>query len=193
MSKRLEDFIRNNRDEFDELEPRIELWGKIVSKLQEQEKVIELPKRKEVKTFSLGFVLRVAATVIVIMGISFVFYIKMQPAGTTPTKVDIAKINPEFAKQQVKYASIVQTGRSELKTLTKSNPELYKEFSAELAKMDSTYKKLNKELVTSPNQERVLRAMIRNLQLQAEVIDQQLNVIEGIKEFKEHQNEIKSI
>jgi hypothetical protein len=191
MSKRLEDFIRNNKVEFDDHEPRAGLWDNIESKLfMEEQPVVELPKKRETKTFSLAYVLRVAAIVIMVMGISFVLYIKNQRANT----VDYAAINPEFAKQRVQYASLVQNKRSELKTLTKSNPELYHEFSTEIAKMDSTYKKLNHDLATSPNQERVLRAMIRNLQVQTEVLNQQLNVIEQFNEFKnQQQHETKSI
>jgi hypothetical protein len=190
MSKRLEDFIRNNKVEFDDLEPRAGLWDNIESKLFLEEPQAELPKKREAKTFSLGFVLRVAAIVIMVMGISFVFYIKNEKAGS----VDYAAINPEFAKQRMHYASLVQSKRTELKTLTKSNPELYKEFSGEIAKMDSTYKRLNHDLATSPNQERVLRAMIRNLQIQTEVLNQQLNVIEQYNEFNTQQkNETSSI
>jgi len=193
MSKRLEDFIKNNRNEFDDLEPRDGLWENIEQGLfihhEQEEKVLELRKQREAKTFSLGFVLRVAAIVTLVMGISFVFYIKTQKAAT----VDYAKINPEYAKEQVHYASLVQSKQSELKRLTKTNPELYHEFSAEIAKMDSTYKKLNIDLATSPNQERVLRAMIRNLQIQTEVLNQQLNVIEQFNEFNQQKNETKSI
>ncbi|MFD2145153.1 hypothetical protein [Mucilaginibacter antarcticus] len=69
MSKRLEDFIHNNRQEFDDLEPRTILWGRIESKLPEQYQ----EKRKEGRTFSLGFVLRVAAAVILVMGVAFLF------------------------------------------------------------------------------------------------------------------------
>jgi hypothetical protein len=71
---------------------------------------------------------------------------------------------------------------------------LYKEFSGELAKMDQTYKKLNSDLANSPNQERVLRAMIRNLQIQTQVLNQQLIVIEQLnKTKKEQKDEIKNI
>jgi len=187
MSKRLEDFIKNNKYEFDELEPSAGLWDKIEGKLflDEPQQIIELPKKREAKTFSLGFVLRVAAMVIMVMGIGFVAYIKTQSIGGGA--VDYAKINPEFAKQRMHYASLVQTKRTELKTIAKTNPELYKEFSGEIAKMDSTYKRLNQDLATSPNQERVLRAMIRNLQIQTEVLNQQLNVIEQFNEFKSQQ------
>jgi hypothetical protein len=94
----------------------------------------------------------------------------------------------------VHYASLVETKLTELKSASKNDPQLYKEFSAEIAKMDSTYKKLNNDLVTSPNQERVLRAMIRNLQIQTEVLTQQLNVIEQFNQMKKEQkNETKNI
>jgi phage shock protein A len=92
------------------------------------------------------------------------------------------------------YASLVQNQRKELKSIAKSDPDLYKEFSAEIAKMDSTYNRLNRDLATSPNQERVLRAMIRNLQIQSEILNQQLEVIEQINQTKKEQsNDTKNI
>jgi len=188
MSKRLEDFIKKNRAEFDELEPGMDLWNNIEKGLNARESV---PQKREAKMFSLGFVLRVAAIVFVIMTIGFTFYIKNQK----PAPVNLAAINPEYAKQQVQYASLIESKRTELKVLTKSDPELYKEFSSEIAKMDSTYKKLNTDLATSPNQERVLHAMIRNLQIQTEVLNQQLQVIEQFNQMKKNpqSHEIKNI
>jgi len=187
MSKRLEDFIKMNREEFDDLEPSADLWTRIEKHLPAQE--TELKKRGS-KTFSLGFVLRVAASVIVIMGIGFAFYLKNEKKET----IDLAAINPVYAQQQIQYTSLIETKRTELKSIAKSDPQLYKEFSSEIAKMDSTYKKLNADLATSPNQERVLHAMIRNLQIQTEVLNQQLNVVEQFNKMKKEQkNEIKNI
>jgi hypothetical protein len=53
--------------------------------------------------------------------------------------------------------------------------------------MQANYKKLSTDLATSPNQERVLRAMIRNLQVQSEVLNQQLSVIEQFNQSKKQQ------
>lgn len=189
MSKRLDDFIHDNRDEFDDLEPRAALWDNIEKQLFTEEQ--KTPKKREAKTFSLGFVLRVAAIIIMVMGVGFVFYLKNEARKST---VDLAAINPVYAKQQMQLASIVKVKRTELKNVAKFDPQLYKEFSNDLAKMDSTYKKLNAELKTSPNQERVLRAMIRNLQVQTEVLNQQLEVIEQFNQLKNSQkNENKDI
>ncbi|MEO6630216.1 MAG: hypothetical protein ABIN13_00800 [Mucilaginibacter sp.] len=187
MSKRLEEFMKMNREEFDDLEPSADLWSRIEKHLPPQGEEL---KKKEAKTFSLGFVLRVAATVIVVMGIGFGFYLR----GEKKDKIDLAAINPIYAQQQVQYTSLIHSQRTELKSIAKTEPDLYKEFSNEIAQMDSTYKQLNSDLATSPNQERVLRAMIRNLQVQTQVLTQQLDVIEQLnKSKKEQNNETKSI
>ena len=187
MSKRLEEFIKTNREEFDGLEPSASLWSRIEMQLPTQE--IEVKKR-EAKTFSLGFVLRVAATVIVVMGISFYFYMRNEKKGA----IDLAAINPVYAQQQVQYTSQIEVKRNELKSLAKTDPQIYKEFSDQIAQMDSTYKELNTDLATSPNQERVLRAMIKNLQIQTQVLNEQLKVIEQMNNMKkEEQSDVKNI
>ena len=145
------------------------------------------PKKNEAKTFSLGFVLRIAASVIVVMGVSFVFYLRKQN-----NTVNYASINPVYAQQQVQYTKLIANKRIELQTIAKTDPELYKEFSAETAKMDSVYHKLNSDLPNSPNPELVLRAMIKSLEIQTQVLNQQLSIIEQYNQMKK-QNESKSI
>lgn len=182
MSKRLEEFVKTNRDEFEDIEPSAELWGRIEKDLPVQFG----QKKNEAKTFSLGFVLRIAASVIVLMGICFVFYLRKQ------NTINYANINPVYAQQQEQYTKLIANKQIELQSIAKTDPELYKEFSAETAKMDSVYRKLNNDLPTSPNPELVLRAMIKNLQIQTQMLNQQLNIIEQYNQMKE-QNEGKTI
>ena len=181
---RLEEFVKANREEFNDIVPSPDLWSRI-----ERELPIQFAhQKKNERSFSLGFVLRVAASVIVVMGISFIIYLR----SNKPAEVNYASINPVYAQQQTRYVALIANKRTELKTISQSDPELYKEFSAETAKMDSVYKKLRSDLVTSPNPELVLRAMIRNLEVQAEVLNQQLNVIEQYNQMKK-KNESKNI
>ncbi len=187
MSKRLEDFMKANREEFDDLEPSADLWKRIEKHLPAEG---TQPKKREAKMFSLNFVMKVAASIIVVMGIGFGLYLRTEKKQS----IDLASINPTYAKQQVQYASQVETKLSQLKSLTKNDPEMYADFSHEIAKMDSTYKRLNKDLATSPNQELVLRAMIQNLQMQTQVLNQQLNIIEQYNQMKKDpKNDTKSI
>ncbi len=188
MSKQLEDFIRNNRRQFDDLEPGDELWARIEQRLPQPAKEVQL--KRELKTYSLGFVLKIAASIVLIMGIGFFAYLH---TGKKQPGVDLAAINPEYAKQQMHYASLVEAKRTEVRTIAKADPKLYQAFSTEIEKMDATYKKLNHDLATSPNQERVLRAMIRNLQIQTQVLNQQLEVIEQYNNFKTQNHETQSI
>jgi len=187
MSKRLEDFMKANQGGFDDLEPSADLWNRIEKHLPAEGSI---PQKREARTFSLSFVLKVAASIIIVMGIGFFVYVHNEKH----TAVDYAAINPTFAKQQTQYVSMVASKRSELKSLTQNDPEMYQEFSKEIAKMDATYKRLNSELATSPNQEAVLQAMIRNLQTQTEVLNQQLNIIEHYNQMKkDEKNETKGI
>lgn len=185
MSERLTDFIKHNRDSFDNLEPNEAIWPKIEKDLG----LYGYGQTLQKKSFSLGFVLRVAALVIIVMGIGFVCYLQSEK-----THIDLVKINPGYAKQQAHFASLVESKRSELKSVTKADPQLYQEFSNEFLHMDSVYKKLRSELPGSPNREKVLRAMIRNLEMQTEVLNQQLGIVEQYNRMKTAKNdEVKNI
>ncbi|MEO8887159.1 MAG: hypothetical protein ABI367_13930 [Mucilaginibacter sp.] len=185
MNNRLEEFVKANREEFNDIEPSADLWSRIEKELPVQ---LVQQKKNEIKTFSLGFVLRIAASVIIVMAISFVLYLHNENAN----KINYASINPVYAQQRVQYTKLIATKRTELQSLAQADPELYKEFSAETTKMDSIYRKLNSDLATSPNPELVLRAMIKNLEIQTEVLNQQLTIIEQYNQTK-RQNESKNI
>ena len=155
MSDRLENFVKGHRKEFDEFEPPINLWERIEQQLEE-EKVIAPKNPRVVK---LSVVLSIAATLLIVLsaGVVFINYQKTQA-------VNISNINPELANQQVHYASMIETKRSELRKIEKDDPQLYHEFASEIKKMDVSYERLKNDLPTSPNQEETVKAMIRNLQ-----------------------------
>ena len=165
MSKGLEGLIKKHREEFDDLEPSADLWARIEKHLPPQ---FEEPKKREAKTFTLGFVLRVAAAIV--GAVMSVLFGSCTFATLKKDGVDFAAINPVYAQQQVHYTSMIETQRSQLKSIAKSQPELYQQFTSQIAEMDSTYKELTNDLQTSPNQELVLKQMIRNLEIQTQVL-----------------------
>ncbi|WP_207424569.1 hypothetical protein [Desertivirga brevis] len=183
--ERLEQFIRDNRKEFDEFEPSSDLWSRIEKGLDQAEK--KQPKRD--KVVKLKIVLRIAAMFLMFCTFG-ILYIRHQMKAP----IDIASIDPELAKQQSHYVSVIEFKREELVQIRNQEPELYQEFSAELEKLQTNYKKLQKDLKTSPNQEVTLKAMIKNLQVQAQVLNQQLSIIEQLKQLRGTQdNENKGI
>ena len=61
--------------------------------------------------------------------------------------------------------------------------------STDITQLDSSYKSLESQLSTTPNRELLIEAMIQNLQLQLNVLNQQLNIINQIKQSKSNSNE----
>ena len=182
MKERLENFIKDNKKEFDQFEAPANLWEKIEKQLDEKginSSPIGIKKEKVVR---LSLLLKFAATIIVVLGIGLWAY-RYQMTESS----DLSNINPQLAKQQVHYANLIEVKRSELKQIEKEEPQLYSEFSSEIRKMDASYQKLKSDLPGSPNQEETVKAMIRNLQIQTELLNQQLSIIQQINNVKKEQ------
>lgn len=138
-----------------------------------------LPGKKE-PVIKLSMLLKIAATVIVVFSAGLILWRYQQNQVS-----NISNISPKLSKQQIHYASMIEVKQSELKRIEKEEPHLYQEFSEEIGKMEENYQKLKSDLPTSPNQEETVKAMIRNLQTQIEVLNQQLTIIKQINELKE--------
>jgi hypothetical protein len=179
MSEQLEKFIRTNRRQFDDLEAPSGLWDAIEKDLNSQ---TEVQPAKQPKLLKLSFVLRIAASLVIVLAAGFMYW-KLRSGP-----VNISKIDPQLAQQQHHYVSLIREKRDEIRQIKAEDPALYNEFSSEIKKMEDNYNRLKKDLSTSPNQEATVKAMIRNLQIQIEVLNQQLTIIEQVNEFKRSSN-----
>ena len=190
MKDRLENFIRENKKDFDQFEPPADLWVKIEKQLDGGQITSLRPLViKKVRVVRLNFLLKMAASVLVVLCAGLWFY-QYQIKQSS----DLSNIDPQLAKQQVHYATLIEIKRSELKRIEKEEPLLYQEFSSEIRKMDESYQRLKNDLPGSPNQEETVKAMIRNLQIQTELLNQQLNIIQQINNVKKEQkNETQNI
>ena len=196
MSSPLEQFIRDNREQFDNDEPRPQVWAEL-------EKQLAPPEQKG-KVLAMKFLrLGIAAAVLVLAGIG-AFYLLNSNTGkgvpvaqgqdnkTSPVTTEnkmLEEINPTFAKEVYHFTQLIELKQSELKQIEKDNPELYKQFLGDMNKLDSSYNTLKNELPVNPNREQLLEAMIQNLRLQTELLNQQLFIIKQIKQSKSKTNE----
>ena len=189
MKDRLENFIRDNKKELDQFDAPAALWDKIEKQLDEKGINSSPAGGKKEKVVRLSFLLKIAATIIVVLGVGLWGYQYQKKEST-----DLSNIDPELAKQQVHYANLIEVKRSELKQIEKEEPQLYSEFSSEIRKMDASYQKLKSDLPGSPNQEETVKAMIRNLRIQTELLNQQLSIIQQVNNVKKEQkNETQQI
>lgn len=190
MGRKLEKFIGDNRNEFDDKMPSDSVWENIAADLPVQ-------KKKH------GFILRplykwsIAAAILISTGI--ITFLALNTSKTSSTgnvtasKVDTATDQNtntvEYAPEINEFAKLVALKQEELKLLAPEQPELYKKFTTDINQLDSSYKFLKNKLDATPNREMLIQAMIQNLQLQLQVLNQQLNIINQIKQSKKSNHE----
>lgn len=195
MKKSLEEFIRENKSQFDTEQPAPKVWKNLEKELKKPE------KKTTVKTIPFRRWL-VAASVIIAIGAGALLILTRDSNHTgdittttsqRPIQNDILdEINPTYAKEVYHFTQLIELKQNELKQIGKEQPELYKQFMSDITTLDSAYNRLQKELPANPNREQLLEAMIQNLQLQTDLLNQQLRVIKQIKQSKKSSNESNS-
>jgi hypothetical protein len=186
---KIERFIRDNREDFDTFEPSGNLWAKIEENLTQNQAGFSSENPtftgnlvKKQPNFFLKY-WKIAASIFLIMGCLSLFYVSKNPQSSESV---IANVSPEYGKQVSQYVSLVESKREELDDLAQQNPVLYQEFSDDLEKLNQDYQNLKTELPQTTNQEDLVKAMIQNLKIQVEILNQQLEVIEKIKNYQKN-------
>lgn len=212
----LERFVRDNREAFDDREPSGLLWQKIEQGLDKQQpgpdalneqfpfqqvhtNLPDTPKKRNLRSWSghswpgglqigwPGLDWRVAASIAVLLLAGGFFYMNYQYGVTQQPEVVAA--NPTYAKEVVQYTRLIDLKRDELRQMTEDNPELYEEFATDLQRLEKSYQSLKADLPQNPNQEVLIQAMIQNLQIQINLLNEQLRVIQRFKQ-QTHENPV---
>ena len=181
MKDRLERFVRDNRDAFDSYEPSKDLWKKIEVEAAKQKPQGKNLNGKIVRFGGATWGVGIAASIAILLSISYLATNYWKPVTQN---ADIIALNPTYGKELTQFASLVEQKREELKLLEKEDPQLYHQFDAELMALEKSYQSLKSELPKNPNQEDLLKAMMQNLNMQIDLLNQQLQIIQKIKEIK---------
>ncbi|MBS4065919.1 MAG: hypothetical protein KGZ74_15270 [Chitinophagaceae bacterium] len=181
MSNNLEQFIRENRSEFNDERPSRNVWDEIEAALPKAQ-----PKAKVVSLGNVYKLMAAAAVVCILLTSAYFIYMRKDNVQTgtitQETKQDAIKLaSPADASQMNQVFNAIQTRQQELKEATAGNPELYSKFLDDLKVLDSTYTMLQKQAAQTPNRDVIIKAMIQNLQLQAELLYRQLMITNEIK------------
>lgn len=174
----IEKFIKANREKFDSYEPSNDLWAKIENRLENQ------PKKGRIASLFGGFRgLKIAASILILITIGYTAYRNHAVEIIEEHPSEFA-ISPAYATQLASYTSMIGDKQKELQKLINNDPQISKQFEAELKELNENYQHLRAELPKNPNQEDVLKAMIENLQWQTDLLNQQLSILQKIKELK---------
>lgn len=190
---RLERFIRDNREAFDAHEPAGDLWARLEQRLGPEEphngrevafQPETLPRWNNVFRRN-PWVWRSAASLLLVLGVLGAWWVNTTPATSPNAETVMARIDPQAAQATFRYASMIETKREEIKRFAQTDPELYRDFSAEIEALDRDYQRLKAELPQTPNQEELLKAMIENLQTQVDILNRQLSIIHRVNQAKQ--------
>ena len=167
MLDKLEHFVSEHKEEFDNHDLPDHLWDSIHKRMQQT-----TIGKKHHSYWA------IAASVLLIVA-SGIWYIQPStPPGPLPADADI---KPEVMQAEQYYAGLVQSKRKELKQYAGNYPELWNGTESEITKLDTAYNQLKKEYTNPRSRDAVTRAMIQNLQIRVEILDQQLLMAETLK------------
>lgn len=184
----VEQFINNNRDDFDS-ENMKDNWSKIEASI----------KQKKNKQSTRYWWAAAAAILIMVTGLLFLnkWNTKvMAPTAVKPVELPAREltneIDPSYTYQMNQFAYQIKIRQTELTENKNQQPGLYKQFLKDNNRLDSSYNYLKEELNANPNKEILLDAMIQNLQLKLDLLNKQLHIIKQSKNKKAN-NESKTI
>ena len=83
---------------------------------------------------------------------------------------------------------MIKARREELEIYIGKDSPYFIEFSADIAELDSIYSQLKHEFDRN-NDDIVMEAMIKNLQLRIEVMDRQMQIIQKVQKLNKNKNE----
>ena len=178
MKDRLEQFISDNRDQFDLFEPDDKLWAGIESRVAQK------------KPFRIGWkgVLSRAAAVLIIFAASFLVQEILHRRQLVVTENNELNEIPELQEAEIYYTSLLNSKIEQIEPLISENPELGETLQQDLSELDSIYTELQKDLRDNIANDEVVEAMIQNYILKIQILEDLLEYMDETSKNQEDEN-----
>lgn len=159
MSDRLEHFIKNNRDQFDDKTPSLKVWANI-------EKRLEPPTAKR---FSILRILSVAASVVILLCVGAVggqYFSSSKNAAEVATSLE--DFSTEYGKLERDFQKKITSKRAQL-----ANYNYDATVNEDLTDLDKTLEELRGELKNVPkgSEEQIVEAMLKNYETKVAILN----------------------
>jgi predicted CopG family antitoxin len=174
---KLEEFILDHRDQFDDMEPRPELWDGI--------------RKRKAPVLNIGWkaVAWRAAAVVIIFFSSYIFFRltdkePVQPSGNNYAEMqeDQSPLVNELKEAEIYYTSQIEFMRAEAIRLSDGDPGVKEIIDTEMTDLDQVYEELKRDLKDNTDNEEVIEAMIQNYRIKLEILEE---ILWQLKESKE--------
>ncbi|SNT11787.1 hypothetical protein SAMN05421640_2356 [Ekhidna lutea] len=159
MGDQLEKFIMENREVFDDATPSENVWKGIDN---------DLSKKRSIwpTVWKVAAMLFMASTI-------FLMIDRNAEVEEGPY------LSEEFNQAEDYYVKLISQRKQEIKA--QLTPEQQEQFLVEIDQLDSMYVELKKTYQTNASNDRVMDAMINNLQLRLDILNKQLDILQNIK------------
>lgn len=173
MKDRLEEFVKENRSDFDLYEPPKKVWETINSNV------------KQTKIRRIGYAKYAAAIAIFIVGFSIgTFKNKTFQSGGTEklSKTELIE-QSQIIESEYYYVSQINQKMNELKPYFTSDPKLKQDIQVDFDELDAFTKQLKTDLNDNINNEHVIEAMIQSYEMKLSILETLL------QQLKNNENE----
>jgi hypothetical protein len=177
---KLEKYILDQRDRFDDLEPDPGVWDRI-----------ETRKAKVLRIDWKGISWK-AAVVAAIFVASYFFHDFMASRNQGEQRFMAENTeeagNPivrELFEAEAYYTSLINMKKEEVFMLTSNSPDIQKEINSEMVELDKVFEELKEDLKDNAANEEVIEAMIQNYRLKLDILEEMLF---RLKQSNESQN-----
>jgi len=164
--KKLEDFMRDHRDEFDFQLPSTDLWDKIEGQLDTKEK----GKYKFLR-------IAMAAAAVLLVALLGTFMLNTQSDNFRKYASVSDPEMKNLLETEAFYSEKVSSKINEIQKCYQIYPELKMDIESDLNELDNMYKALESDLKDNLYNREVIEAMIQNNRLRLEMVDRVLNQI----------------
>ncbi|MFY0688433.1 MAG: hypothetical protein JXQ90_14760 [Cyclobacteriaceae bacterium] len=166
MGDQLEQFVNKNRDQFDDATPSKDLWSRIETDIPPTQ------RKNGINLWKVAAVLLLCTT----------GYLLIERLNETEPAFDENNAYTEFIQAEAYYASIIEMKKGEM--IAYGDRDLHESFLKEISVLDKSYNELKKSFEESIETEKIVDAMINNLQLRIEILNQQLMILKKLNKLE---------
>jgi len=184
---KLEQYILNNRNEFDTLEPSEDIWDGIVK---------EKPKQKIFILSKLKWVARVAAAILIFIGSYYFHEYRSQKQQLSSHNEEINKntnLYNNLIEAELYYTAQIGIETEKFYQLTAGDFLVREEIQNELKELDREFSELKEDLSDNADNEDIIAAMIQNYRLKLKILQDMMFQLKQVKKEKSTSDEIKLI
>jgi hypothetical protein len=177
MKDALETYIEEHKASLDVFEPSDRIWEAI-------DREMEVGGRKRI--LQAGWAWKMAAAVLLLVALGLGFW-RVQPVREplAAAQGTHQHYSPELIEVENYYTSLIDGQVARVRQFQQEGVVADDELFGALDQLRNMYQELQTELQNAENQELVVNAMVQNLSMQMEILNQQLLILEQVKSFQD--------